>query len=96
MSKSDAEVHHEIMNRFIALANDIKNEGAGTHVISAGMMTASAVYANYVAVGNDGGLTESGVDKIVDAYRHQMEQVQTWKKAQVDEASANAESPGEQ
>lgn len=93
MAKSDAELHHETMNRFIALANEIKDEGAGTHVVSAGMMTASAVYATYVAAGNDGGLTESGVEKIVDAYRHQMEQVQTWKKAQID--AAKAETQGE-
>ena len=91
MSKSDAELHHEIMNRFIALANEIKNENAGTHVISAAMMTASAVYATYVAVGNEGGLTPSGVDKVVDAYRHQMEQVQDMRKAQLERAKTQEE-----
>ena len=88
MSKSDADMHHEILNRFIGLANDIKDEGAGTHVISAAMMTASAVYATYVAAGNEGGLNPSGVDKIVDAYRHQMEQVQVMKKAQSEQAQS--------
>ena len=76
MSKSDAELHHEALNRFIALANEIKDDGVSTHVISAAMMSASAVYATYVAAGNEGGLNPSGVDKIVAAYRHQMEQVQ--------------------
>ena len=90
MAKSDAEVHRECLNRFIDLANEMKNEGSGTHVISAALMSASAVYANYVATGNQGGLTESGVDKIVAAYRHQMEQVQAAKKAEFDRANAEA------
>lgn len=87
MSKSDAQMHTESLNRFIDLANTIKDEGVGTHVISAAMMSASAVYATYVAAGNEGGLTQSGMDKIVDAYRHQMEQVQAAKKAEFDAAA---------
>ncbi len=86
MAKSDAELHHDSMNRFIDLANTIKEEGVGTHVISAALMSASAVYATYVAAGNEGGLTESGMDKIVSAYRHQMEQVQAMKKAELERA----------
>ncbi|PLW68045.1 DUF3144 domain-containing protein [Pseudohalioglobus lutimaris] len=84
MSKSDAELHHECVNRFIELSNAMKEEGVGTHVVSAALMSASAVYATYVAVGNAGGLTPSGMDKIVDAYRHQMEQVQASRQAQTD------------
>ena len=84
MAKSDAELHHESMNRFIDLANTIKEEGVGTHVISAALMSASAVYATYVSAGNEGGLTDSGTEKIVDAYRHQMQQVQAMKKAELD------------
>ncbi len=87
MAKSDAEYHHECMNRFIELGNKMKEEGVGTHVVSAALMSASAVYSTYVAVGNTGGLNPSGVDKIVDAYRHQMEQVQASRKAD----SGNAE-----
>ncbi len=87
MAKSDAEYHHECMNRFIELGNKMKEEGVGTHVVSAALMSASAVYSTYVAVGNTGGLNPSGIDKIVDAYRHQMEQVQASRKAD----SGNAE-----
>ncbi|MBT3411180.1 MAG: DUF3144 domain-containing protein [Halieaceae bacterium] len=87
MSKSDAELHHECMNRFIDLANTIKDESVGTHVISAAMMSASAVYATYVSAGNEGGLTESGMEKVIDAYRHQMQQVQAMKKAEFDRAN---------
>ena len=83
MSKTDAQQHHETMNRFIDLANEIKNEGVGTHVVSAALMTASAVYASYVAAGNEGGLNPSGIDKVVDAYRHQMEQIQEMKRAEL-------------
>lgn len=90
MSKTDAELHHESMNRFIDLANTIKDEGVGTHVISAAVMSASAVYATYVSAGNEGGLTESGMEKIVDAYRHQMKQVQAMKKAEFDRANQSS------
>lgn len=76
MAKSDVEQHHECLNRFIALANTMKDEKTGTHVVSAALMSAAAVYATYVAVGNTGGLTSSGVDKVVDAFRHQLQQVQ--------------------
>jgi hypothetical protein len=91
MSKSDAELHHETLNRFIDLANEIKDQDVGTHVVSAALMSASAVYATYVAVGNQGGLTPSGVDKIVDAYRHQMEQVQAMRKAELDAVSGDSQ-----
>ncbi|MEP5567496.1 MAG: DUF3144 domain-containing protein [Halioglobus sp.] len=90
MSKTDAELHHESMNRFIDLANTIKDEGVGTHVISAAIMSASAVYATYVSAGNEGGLTESGMEKIIDAYRHQMQQVQAMKKAEFDQANQSS------
>ena len=92
MAKTDAQQHQECMRRFIDLANEMKNEGTGTHIVSAALMSASAIYANYVATGNSGGLTDSGVDKIVDAYRHQMKQVQVAKKAEFDRANAEASS----
>ena len=90
MAKSDAQMHAECVNRFIELANNIKDEGVGTHVISAAIMSASAVYATYVAAGNEGGLTESGMDKIVDAYRHQMVQVQAAKKAELERSTPSS------
>lgn len=87
MSKSDAELHHECLNRFIEFANTLKDEGVKPPVISAALMSASAVYATYVAVGNEGGLTDSGMDKVVEAYRHQMRQVQAARKAELDAAN---------
>lgn len=84
MAKSESEQHHELMNRFIAVANEMKEEGSSTHIIAAALMSASAVYSTYVAAGNDGGVTDSGAEKIVEAYRHQMKQVQAAKKAELD------------
>lgn len=85
MAKSDAELHHDAMNRIIEFANGLKDEGISTHVVSAALMSASAVYATFVSAGNEGGLNPSGVDKIVEAYRHQMKQVQEAKKAEFDQ-----------
>lgn len=84
MSKSDAELHQEAVNRFITLANEIKEEGVSTQVISAAMMSGSSVYATYVAAGNEGVLNGSGVDKVVDAYRQRLEQVQSARRAELE------------
>jgi hypothetical protein len=80
MSVTDTERHQQCMQRFIELANAMKREGIPSQVVSAGLMTASGVYATYVAAGNQGGLTPSGVEKITEAYRQQLEQVQRVKK----------------
>jgi len=89
MAKTDAEYHSECMNRFIELANAMKDEGIGTNVVSSAMMMASAVYATYVAGGNEGGLTPSGIDKVTAAYKQHLEQVQEAKKAQAAQAEKN-------
>ena len=92
MAKTDLEIHQECMRRFIDLANAMKDEGTGTNVVSAGLMTASAVYATFVVGGNTGGLTESGVDKVTAAYKQHLEQVQQTKKAESDRRQAEAEA----
>ena len=81
MEKSDGDLHREALNRFIDLANAMTEEGVEGRIVSAGMMSASAVYATFLAAGNQGGLTESGIDKVVEAYRSQLLQVQEMKKA---------------
>ena len=80
MARIEAEVHQECMQRFIDLANVMKDEGIGTNVVSAGLMTASGIYATYAAGGNEGGLTPSGIDKVTEAYKGQLEQIQAAKK----------------
>ena len=43
-------------------------------------MSASAVYASYSVAGNKGGLTESGVDKVAEAYRQNLARIQELKR----------------
>jgi hypothetical protein len=80
MAKSDAEVHLESVNRFIEMANAMKDEGVNINVVSGALMTASGLYASYVAGGNEGGLTESGVEKVSEVYRRELERIQKIKK----------------
>ena len=82
MAKTEAEYHHECMNRFIDLANAMKEESVAPNIVLSAMMRASAVYAMYVAGGNEGGLTPSGIDKVTAAYKQQLERVQQAKKEQ--------------
>ncbi len=79
---SDRESHNECTNRFIDLANELKNEGHDTQLISAALMAASGIYATFISAGNDGGLQPSGVDKVVMMYRRNLEHIQERKKAE--------------
>lgn len=79
--KGEAD-HAEATRRFIELANQIKDEGNSIELVSAGLMTASGVYATYVAAGNDGGLNDSGVDKVANVYRANLMSIQKSKKAE--------------
>ena len=79
----EQDQHRAAMNQFIALANDLKNDGMPTHVVSWAMMTASAVYATYSVSGNTGGLNPSGVDKVAESYRQCLEQVQEARKQEL-------------
>ena len=76
MSDAQSEQHYNCMNRFIELANTLKDEGVPVAVINWAMMTASAHYATYSVAGNTGGLNDSGIEKITDAYRQNLRQVQ--------------------
>lgn len=80
---SDQEKHQYCTNQFIELANRLKDEQIDPGLISGALMTASGVYATYVAAGNDGALEASGVDKVVDLYRRTLEHHQEVKKGQL-------------
>jgi len=86
---SDAEQHRSCTNKFIELANEFKAEKIDISVISGALMTASAVYATYVASGNNGTLEPSGVDKVMAIYRRTLEHHQDTKRKKLDPA-ANA------
>ena len=80
MTKTEDDIHTQCMQRFIELANSMKEEGIDTRAVSAGMMTASAIYSTYVFAGNDGRLAPTGVEKLANAYRDQLERVQKAKE----------------
>lgn len=95
MTATDHEQHHQCMQRFIDLANTMKNEGLPTRVISAGLMTASGVYATYAVAGNNGGLNPSGVDKVAQAYKENLQRIQAAKREQAEAVEAQ-ENPDRQ
>ncbi len=89
MSKSDDELHHESINRFIALANEIAGEEVSKPLVSDAMISASAVYATFVAAGeagNRGVLNEDGVQAMTELFRQRLEQVQAARRAEAEAA----------
>ena len=90
---SDAEQHKQATNQFIDLANVLKNQDMDPALVSGALMTASAIYATYVAAGNQGALEPSGVDKVVDLYRRTLEHFQQVKRQGLEAEAGNEESP---
>lgn len=80
MSQANSDELTDTINRVITLANEIKDEGKAPEMISAALMSASGLYATYTVTGNTGGLTSSGVDKVVAKYREFLEHIQEVKK----------------
>jgi len=79
----DQEQHQYCTNKFIELANQLKKEKIDPALVSGALMTASGVYATYIAAGNDGALEPGGVDKVVAVYRRTLEHHQVTKKDQL-------------
>ena len=79
----DQEKHQYCTNKFIKLANELKDENINPALVSGALMTASSVYATYIAAGNEGALEPGGVDKVVALYRRTLEHHQGVKKAQI-------------
>ena len=86
--ETDLEQQQACMQRFIDLANAIQKEGVEKEQVSGALMLASCVYATFAMAGNQGGLTPSGVDKIVEAYRHSLQSIQKIKKQDAGQSSA--------
>ena len=78
--------HNYCTNKFIELANQLKDEQIDPALVSGALMTASCVYATFVAAGNQGALEPSGVDKVVALYRRTLEHHQDVKKTQLQQA----------
>jgi hypothetical protein len=83
---NDQDKHRYCTNKFIELANQLKDEKIDPVLVSGALMTASCVYATFVAGGNQGALEPSGVDKVVAVYRRTLEHHQKVKKAQLQES----------
>ena len=71
-----AEQKIECVNRFIDLANEMKNEGKSLELISSGFMAACSVYSTYAVTGNDGALMDSGVEKMAALFKEELANVQ--------------------
>jgi len=82
MTEPTMRDYNLLSERFIALANEMKNEGKSQQMVNAALMSASGIYATYTAAGNDGGLKPSGVDRVVAVYKANLENVQKLKMQQ--------------
>ena len=81
---SDQEKQHQYCtNRFIELANKLKDENIDPALVSGALMTASGIYATFVAAGNNGTLEESGIEKVTAVYRRTLEHYQRVKKTRI-------------
>jgi len=87
MSESENNQIQEVMQKFVDLANGIKDEGIDPRIITVGLMRASGVYSTYVVAGNEGGLNESGIEKVAEAYKQQLAFIQQAKR-QANESNA--------
>ena len=76
----DQEKHRYCTNKFIELANQLKDEKIDPALVSGALMTASGIYATFVAAGNNGTLESSGIEKVVGLYRRTLEHFQKVKK----------------
>lgn len=84
---NDSEKHMYCTNKFIELANQLKEEEIDINLVNGALMTASSIYATYVAAGNSGALEPSGVEKVVGIYRKTLEHHQKIKKTQAQPAT---------
>jgi len=81
MSNTQADQINDGINRFIDLANSIKNEDVDVNIVATALMSASCIYSTFAAGGNQGGLTEAGVDKVTAGYKKELQRIQEVKKA---------------
>jgi len=79
VTEKSMQEYNVLYGRFLALANEMKDEGTDLQAVNAALMSASCIYATYTAAGNDGGLTSSGVDRVVSVYKANLENVQKLK-----------------
>ncbi|MEE4202072.1 MAG: DUF3144 domain-containing protein [Halieaceae bacterium] len=79
---SEIEQHQQAIKEFIDTANKMKDRGISVKVVSSAMMTANAVYASYSVAGNEGALTDSGIEKVTKAFAEKLAQVRQIREAE--------------
>ena len=72
--------HAKCVERFIELANAMKDEGLMPGVVSHALMSASGVYATYVIAGNANAINAAGIEKLAGLYQLSLENIQKSKK----------------
>ena len=83
----DFESHRYCTNKFIELANQLKEEKVSPTLISGALMAASGIYATFIAAGNEGALEPSGIEKVTNLYRQTLQDHQKAKKAHLKKQS---------
>jgi hypothetical protein len=91
--KEDARKYQRLVNRFVNLANNMRAEGNEVPQITSAFMTACGIYTTYAAAGNQGGLNDSGVQKMAQLFELRLREVQSMKKAGLiqDDEQANTQ-----
>ena len=82
------QIHQEAMNRFIELANQMNEEGIQRNLVGAALLTAAGLYSSFVVGGNDGGLNESGIEKLTTMFKRELERVEAAKQARTPPADS--------
>jgi len=77
-----AESQRKCIDRFIELANKMKDEGMAPGEVSNALMSVSGIYATYAIAGNDAALNEEGVEKLAQIYKERLGHIQRNKKDQ--------------
>lgn len=72
-----------MVNRFIAIANELKDQGVDVKLVNTALQLASGTYATYLAAGNEGYLQASGIEKVTEGYKHNLTRLQELKKQQL-------------
>lgn len=72
----------QLMEKFIDLANEIKDEGKPVEMVNTALQLASGTYSTYLSAGNEGYLKESGINKLTEVFKHNLTHIQHLKKAQ--------------
>lgn len=93
MSNQEHQQHLIALNRFVEVANELKDQGTGVGVIAAAMLSATSVYNTYVHAGNTGFLQPAGIDKVTDEFRRHLQLVQDQKRKDLEAQGHNTYAP---